>query len=114
MRRIDLYRLLKRTKRAAMIALGVAQMTSFEVMAVGFDVLDLGPLGHELRCPREPNPDGFNDRGGSVVLNCEDILHLAVEAFGQELIAACNVGEVCGYPQASPGSPDAALQDVAD
>ena len=76
---VNLDRLFEATQGAAVIALGVAKMSSLEIVPVGVQVLDPRSRRDEGRRRRELDFDGFDDTGGDLILDREDVVGFTVE-----------------------------------
>ena len=76
-----------------------------------FDRLALCPL---QRGAVQPDRENRDDGLGDLVLKCENVVEVAVEAFGPDVVASLGLDQLGGNAEAGARLPDAAFDDIAD
>ena len=93
-----------------MVGLGVPQVPRVEIVRVGLEVLHLRPRRNHGVPYSEPRFDSLDDSGGDFVLDREDVLSIAIEAFRPELMAARHLGQLRRDAQAAARCSHAAFE----
>ena len=91
----------------------VPAVASLEIQLVRLEILGR-PLDGGLRITDQRRRQCLDDRFHNLVLDVEHVGHLAVVAFGPDVEAVGDVGQLCGHAKAFPGAPHAAFQHRRD
>ena len=90
------------------------ELARHQVEVVRLDIVRAPPLDRLLFPGEQGQLQRADDGLRDLVLDGEDVIEVAVEPFGPQVIARRSVDELRGDPHALPGLSDAALQHVAD
>ena len=86
-------------------------MSSFEIEMISLEIIAVA-LGRLWRGDAELQSQCADDVGCDLILDCEHVFHLSIEALRPNVIAVDNVDELCRDPELLSRGTDASLEEM--
>jgi len=86
-------------------------MSSFEIEMIGLQIIAVA-LGRLWQGDAELQSQRADDVGCDLILDCEHVFHLSIEALRPHVIAVPDIDELCGDPELLSCGTDAPLEEM--